>query len=279
MTQIWDRIVEHLEKQFTFIMVYYYVVWDGVNALQMNCNFLSEVQSSWKDVLVKCCMVSCQDCDKEKKKNIHMGATGFDLVCGKARVPKRKGCVLCKRWRHSQSWVCFGVVCFGLSRPQGESVSFSQSLFKPPVVWLNGTKTSLTGSAEQLLQVCRFLSLQVVRLGPDTSLYACFTLVSWLQCTPSWADLFDLSKSIHKFPSLWKYSGFTVFLLGLLSKRKKEKKNLEVLRNHLIHSSKTWCVSTRSQHHLCGCTCWTKNENRTAVLLFTLRNGVKTWKL
>lgn len=45
MTQVWDRGVELLEKQFGFVKVYYYVVRGGVNALQMDCNLLWEVQS------------------------------------------------------------------------------------------------------------------------------------------------------------------------------------------------------------------------------------------
>ncbi len=60
MTQVWDRIAEHLEKQFSFVKVYYYVVSGGVDALQMDCS----CPESWKYVLMKCAELSHQGCDE-----------------------------------------------------------------------------------------------------------------------------------------------------------------------------------------------------------------------
>lgn len=90
-----------------------------------------------------------------------------------------------KQWRHSQSWVCFGEVS-----PSGWVSIFTQSGFKQPVIWLNGTKNRSDQFSWAVLQLWRFLCVCRTRAdGCQLHFLHVLTSLSWLQRTPLWVDI------------------------------------------------------------------------------------------
>ncbi len=124
----------------------------------------------------------------------------------------------------SLSWCCM----FQWVSPSGWVSIFTQSWFKQPVIWLNGTKAGLTSSAQLCCRSAGFcVRLQMnsdenwIRcLSVPTSLYACFNFsyCTWLQRTSLWVDKilwsFDLNPvtfTIGRTPSpffLWTCTHF-----------------------------------------------------------------------